>query len=565
MKGNGGTSEDKASRQTRKEEAKKLKRKRIEEAGGMRPRKPQSSSSNSNANSNKPHQSQTPPNSKKNRSKVRQKPRHTQRAAPTNSSHNSTHRFGRVMEQPPCPLRPRLSTLTIAVPGSVVSNAQTHELRTRLVGQIARAAAVFHVDEVVVFDDHLSDKLRVRPRWGRDAGRDSHRGGPSRGDGAGAGGGEDRQQPAGVASSDPHAFMANILQYCECPQYLRKNFFPVHPDLQFAGLLPPIDAPHHVRMLDRTPYREGVVLDKKVTDVSSAAVDGTTTTTDYSLVNCGIRDRDIQIDKSLPPGIRCTVQISPKAYTTPGKKMRGTVVSPSQPRQQNGTYWGYTTRIAPSLGAIFDQCPYPNGYDVKIGTSERGDITVDDADFHTHFAPYISGGASDGSENGTNDNPTNADAGAATDTDAAGTTDKTEQSFQHAIIVFGGVAGIEECVDADETLTVPGSESRSLFDLWVNICPYQGSRTIRTEEAVWLSLARLRPHLFPVDRKRSEKDTTTARTTATTTTTTNTPQPPPPSESSAHEMKTTNAVVKQAPVAFSDSAPSEESSDEDED
>jgi predicted SPOUT superfamily RNA methylase MTH1 len=34
--------------------------------------------------------------------------------------------------------------------------------------------------------------------------------------------------------SDPHARM---LQYCECPQYLRRNFFPMHSDLQLAGLL----------------------------------------------------------------------------------------------------------------------------------------------------------------------------------------------------------------------------------------------------------------------------------------------------------------------------------------
>lgn len=29
--------------------------------------------------------------------------------------------------------------------------------------------------------------------------------------------------------------MARILQYLECPQYLRKSFFPQHKDLQYAG------------------------------------------------------------------------------------------------------------------------------------------------------------------------------------------------------------------------------------------------------------------------------------------------------------------------------------------
>jgi hypothetical protein len=40
-------------------------------------------------------------------------------------------------------------TVSIAIPGSVVSNAQTRELQTQLAGQIARAAAVFRVDEIV--------------------------------------------------------------------------------------------------------------------------------------------------------------------------------------------------------------------------------------------------------------------------------------------------------------------------------------------------------------------------------------------------------------------------------
>lgn len=31
--------------------------------------------------------------------------------------------------------------------------------------------------------------------------------------------------------------LARILQYLECPQYLRKSFFPQHKDLQYAGQL----------------------------------------------------------------------------------------------------------------------------------------------------------------------------------------------------------------------------------------------------------------------------------------------------------------------------------------
>ena len=53
------------------------------------------------------------------------------------------------------------------------------------------------------------------------------------------------------------------------------------------------------------------------------------------------------------------------------------VVSPSAPRTEQGLYWGYSVRLAPSFGAVFTQSPYEEGYDISIGTSERGS-SVDD-------------------------------------------------------------------------------------------------------------------------------------------------------------------------------------------
>ncbi|KAG8330822.1 hypothetical protein J6590_054110 [Homalodisca vitripennis] len=38
-------------------------------------------------------------------------------------------------------------TISIAVPGSILDNAQTSELRTYLAGQVARAASIYCVDE----------------------------------------------------------------------------------------------------------------------------------------------------------------------------------------------------------------------------------------------------------------------------------------------------------------------------------------------------------------------------------------------------------------------------------
>jgi methyltransferase len=45
-------------------------------------------------------------------------------------------------------------------------------------------------------------------------------------------------------------------------RYLRKALFPMHPDLRLAGLLPPLDLPHHLRREDNAVYREGVITEE---------------------------------------------------------------------------------------------------------------------------------------------------------------------------------------------------------------------------------------------------------------------------------------------------------------
>ena len=41
--------------------------------------------------------------------------------------------------------------------------------------------------------------------------------------------------------------------------------------------------------------------------------------------------------------------------------LKGAAVAPSEPKEQLGLYWGYTTRLACGLGAVLDECPYEVG------------------------------------------------------------------------------------------------------------------------------------------------------------------------------------------------------------
>ncbi len=61
--------------------------------------------------------------------------------------------------------------------------------------------------------------------------------------------------------------------------------------------------------------------------------------------------------------------------------MEGMVVSPTTPRNKDRTFWGYATRLALLINAIFAECPYKGGYDLRVGTSKRGDVSIKDPKF----------------------------------------------------------------------------------------------------------------------------------------------------------------------------------------
>ncbi|XP_070811965.1 putative methyltransferase C9orf114 homolog [Pituophis catenifer annectens] len=313
-------------------------------------------------------------------------------------------------EAKPTEEKGRHYTVSVAVPGSILSNAQSPELRTYLAGQIARACVIFCVDEIVVFDEQGENSKTIEGEFKGVKGK-------------------------GQACVQ----LARILQYLECPQYLRKSFFPKHQDLQFAGLLNPLDSPHHVRMDEESEYREGIVLARPTKPGQG------------SFVNCGMR-KEVQIDKQLEGGLRVTVRLDEK-QNAESKKEKGVVVSSQSPRTVSGLYWGYSVRLASCLSAVFAESPFKDGYDLSIGTSERGS-SIDEA---------------------------------------------TLPAFSHALIIFGGVNGLETGVDADPNLDV--SDLSTLFDLYLNTCPGQGSRTIRTEEALLVSLSALRPKIDTAAKK----------------------------------------------------------------
>jgi len=196
--------------------------------------------------------------------------------------------------------------------------------------------------------------------------------------------------------------------------------------LRFVGVLPPLDAPHHLRKHEWAPYREGVTLKERSPDSGT-------------LVDVGLH-KHVVIDQVVEPGTRVTVAMGTNRNLD--TDLPREIASPSKPREESGMYWGYRVRYASNLSSVFKDCPYKGGYDHLIGTSEHGLIV--------------------------------------------NSSDLTIPTFRHLLIAFGGLAGLEESIEEDNNLK--GKNAQEVFDSYLNTCPHQGSRTIRTEEAILISL-----------------------------------------------------------------------------
>lgn len=198
--------------------------------------------------------------------------------------------------------------LSIAIPASLVSDVPHLREKTSKVGLIGRTAAIFRVDEIIIYSDN--------------------------------------PQVDQTADID---LIAVLLAYLETPQYLRKNLFNIRSELRYAGVLPPLRTPHHplnrkMKNLRVGEYREGVTLSKKKSGV---------------LVDIGVEKPALIPTVQLPTGKRVTVKI-----TKVDTRVEADLATQVPPK-----YWGYTVTAEDfPLGKIIKE----RGFDLTIATSKYG-------------------------------------------------------------------------------------------------------------------------------------------------------------------------------------------------
>lgn len=218
----------------------------------------------------------------------------------------------------PSPAVKDTSGLTILIPSSLTSETRDERIRAYKVGQIARAASVYRVGNIIIYRDPQFDDSR---------------------------------------------FIDLLLRYAETPQYLRKHLFPLQKELRYAGILPPLRTPHHpiaLKSSDLTDgeFRVGVVVPgpkKSETKVGSDTI---------TWVDIGL-DSPVPLKPSLRQarmGERVNVRIFSR------RPIQVELVE----TDNIPVYWGYRTAIEDSLTGALDTV---SGQDALIlATSREGRV-----------------------------------------------------------------------------------------------------------------------------------------------------------------------------------------------
>ena len=237
---------------------------------------------------------------------------------------------------------------------------------------------------------------------------------------------------SGSKSDYERRFIKNILTYCETPQYLRKLLIPFHKDLKNVGQLAPLATYHHpIDQIKANQFREGVVYLNKKNEVVA----------------------EVGAEEPLP------------VLNNPGEslKSRKLRVSTIIRRQENGSlvaeiipkevieeklYWGYSIKETNNPLHKFNK---KDNY-IVIGTSRTGDNYKD-----------VKIGENEELK-------------------------KKISSNKPIMLVFGSPK-----TGLPEMLKGTGVKINDLFDLFLNTIPNAGTRSVRLEEAITISLARLLP------------------------------------------------------------------------
>jgi methyltransferase len=284
----------------------------------------------------------------------------------------------------------------VAIPDSSISDQQAKRDKSIKIAQFARAFSIFRVKRVYIYHDKTSE----------------------------------------INKNDAR-ILKTILGYLDTPQYLRRRLYPITPDLEFAGILHPIKAPHHKKFEDIKSIKPG---DARVGVVTR---------------HKGVMHVDVGLGTMIP----CE-NISPSEE---GKKVNVKFMSrhpklrvtKASAEDMNNSYWGYEILQVPSLHGLLKETKSKNNIEIMITSRNGSPFKIVEYDLLM-----------------------------------------TLNLVRNLLVVFGAPKRSVEQILSGEGQSIEHYKYR------VNMFPFQGTETVRLEEAIFGSLAILNNNLLLDTNKR---------------------------------------------------------------
>ena len=292
----------------------------------------------------------------------------------------------------------------VAIPDSAISDQQTKRDKSIKIAQFARAFSIFRVKKIYIYHDPTSTNDKY----------DAY-------------------------------LLKMILSYLDTPQYLRRRLYPLTPELQYAGILHPIKAPHHKKYENINAVKPGEIRVGVVVKLKGVL---------YVDVGLGVMIPCERISAA-EEGNKVNVKFI-SAYPNPK-------VTKASAQDTTSDYWGYEIAQVSSLNRLLKETKDKKNAEIMI-TSRDGRFFKN------------------------------------TETDLI----KSLKSLRNLLIVFGAPkSGLEQ-------ILLREGQSAKDYQFRVNMFPFQGTETVRLEEAIFGTLAILNNNIV--------RDTYTAGTNTTTTT-----------------------------------------------
>jgi methyltransferase len=277
----------------------------------------------------------------------------------------------------------------VAIPDSSISDQQAKRDKSIKIAQFARAFSIFRVKTVYIYHDktskiHKNDSLILK----------------------------------------------TILGYLDTPQYLRRRLYPLTPELEFAGILHPIKAPHHKKFQDINSIRTGEIR-----------------------VGMALKFKGtMHVDVGLGMMIACDNISSAEE----GKKVNVKFISGHpKPRvtkasmeDTNDSYWGYDIVEVPSLHVLLKEIKSKRNAEIVITSRNGSPFKLKEDELF-----------------------------------------KRLKSIRNLLVVFGAPKRAVE-----QILSAEGQNIQN-YKFTLNMFPFQGTETVRLEEAIFGTLAILNNNL----------------------------------------------------------------------